>query len=103
MSQSPLCSAIRAKHLVRFYYADPESPGFRTVEPHMVAYTSTDHLALSAWYLSGASESQEGQDWRIYLLSEMTQVTELEQQFSGPRHGYRRDGGKSFHNVQCTL
>ena len=103
MSQATLCSAIEAQRLVRFYYVGTEDPGFRTVEPHRVAYNRADHLALSAWYLSDASESQEGPGWREYLLSEMIQVTELEEQFSGPRPGYQPSGGKTFHNVQCAL
>lgn len=103
MSVPTLCSAIRSRHLVRFYYTGTEYPGFRTVEPHMVAYNQRDHLVLSAWYLSGASESQEGPGWREYLLSEITQVTELEGRFLEPRPGYQPSGGKTFHNVQCAL
>jgi len=73
------------------------------VEPHMVAYNGTGHLALSTWFLGGASESQEGQGWREYLLSEITDLNVLPQRFLGPRPGYRPDGGKTFHNVQCAL
>jgi hypothetical protein len=69
----------------------------------MVAFNAEDNLALSAWYLGGASESYEGPGWREYLLSEMTNVTALPQQFAGPRPGYNRSGGKNFHNIQCAL
>lgn len=103
MSQTALCNAIRSRHVVRFYYAGTEEPGYRTVEPHMVAYNQADHLALSAWYLSGASESQGGPGWREYLLSDISQVTELGEQFAGPRPGYNPTGRKTFHNVQCAL
>jgi hypothetical protein len=37
------------------------------------------------------------------LLFEMSQVTIMPRQFSGPRPGYKPDGGKTFHNVQCAL
>jgi predicted DNA-binding transcriptional regulator YafY len=98
-----LCQAIRNKHLVQFYYTGDKEHGTRIVEPFMVAYNKAEHLALSAWYLSGVSQSEIGQWWREYLLSEMTQIIELEQQFSGVRPGYKPDGGKSFHNVQCAI
>jgi hypothetical protein len=103
MSQTILCNAIKSRNLVQFYYSGDEAPGIRTVEPHMVAYNSLDHLALSAWFLGGASESQEGQGWREYLLSEITNITVLPQQFLGTRYDYKRDGGKTFHSVQCAL
>ena len=103
MSQAILCSAISSLNRVQFYYTGDAAPGYRTVEPHMVAYNSTDHLVLSAWFLGGASESQEGQWWREYLLSEICNVRILQEKFAGPRPGYRQDGGKTFRNVQCAV
>jgi WYL domain len=103
MAQATLCEAIASRNLVRFYYAGDAAPGDRTVEPHMVAYNAEDNLVLSAWYVSGASESYGGPGWREYLLSEMTNVTALPQQFAGPRPKYKRTGGKLFHNIQCAL
>jgi hypothetical protein len=103
MSIAALCSAIATRNLVSFYYTGDDAPGPRLVEPHMVAYTTADNLALSAWFLGGVSESQEGQGWRDYLLESMSNVVMVPQKFAGPRHGYNRTGGKKFHNVQCAL
>jgi predicted DNA-binding transcriptional regulator YafY len=103
MSQAALCNAIATMNLVRIYYTGDAAIGFRTVEPHMVAYNEAGHLCLSAWCLSGASESQEVEGWREYLLSEITNLTILPQKFSGPRAGYNPTGGKKFHNVQCAI
>lgn len=103
MSQTDLCSAIKAQRLVRFFYNLDDEPGFRTVEPHMVARTKTEALALSAWYVSGATKPGQGHGWRIYLLSDISQVTVLPDTFTGPRKDYKSDGGKSFHDVQCGL
>jgi len=100
---STLRSAIASRNLVQFYYAGDDAPGTRTVEPHMVAYTTADNLILSAWFLGGASESQEGQWWREYLLSEMSNLVILPQKFFGPRPSYNPSGGKKLHNVQCAL
>lgn len=103
MFQAELCSAIKAKRLVRFFYSMDDEPGFRTVEPHMVARTRTEALALSAWYVSGATHVGQGPGWRTYFLSGISQVTVLNDTFDGPRDGYKADGGKSFHDVQCGL
>jgi predicted DNA-binding transcriptional regulator YafY len=97
-----ICGAIQSRRLVRFYYDDP-APGIRVVEPHMIAYNRKDNLALSAWFLGGQSASQEGQGWREYLLDRISQLVVLEDCFPGPRPGYKRDGGKTFHNVQCAV
>jgi predicted DNA-binding transcriptional regulator YafY len=103
MPQTALCDAIRTKNVVQIYYVGGAAIGYRAVEPHMVAYNGAGHLSLSAWCLSGASESQENQGWREYLLSEITNVTVLPEKFYRPRPGYDPTGGKRFHNVQCTV
>lgn len=103
MSQSMICNAIRSKNVIRFYYTGDDEHGYRTVEPHMVARNVKNHLCLNGWFLGGASESDVGQGWRTYLMSEISRLDVLPTTFSTPRPGYRRDGGKSFHNVQCAL
>ena len=103
VNQSIICSAIKSRNLISFYYTGDDRPGIRTVEPFMIAHTSKDHLSLSAWFLYGASESGDGQGWRDYLLSDISQISVLPQTFLGNRPGYRRDGGKKFHNVLCAL
>jgi hypothetical protein len=97
-----ICEAIKQRLLIQFYYTGDKVAGTPVVEPHMVAYNRRDHLALSAWFLGGATESG-GVGWREYLLQEMSDIVMLNEQFGGPRPGYRSDGGKTFHNVQCAL
>lgn len=69
----------------------------------MVAYNKAGDLALSAWFLHGGSNSNDGPGWRAYLLSEITNLAVSEQTFGGSRPGYQPDGGKSFHDVLCSL
>jgi predicted DNA-binding transcriptional regulator YafY len=95
--------AIRNRQMINFYYSGDGQPGFRTVEPHMVAYNKAGKLALSAWFLSGASESQTGQWWREYIVDDISSLTATSQQFAGPRPGFKRDGGKIYLNVVCSL
>ena len=103
MSQATICGAIKTQRIITFYYFGDKTPGMRTVEPHMVAYNSKGHLALSAWFLGGASASRDGSGWREYLLSDISGITASNQTFAGARDGYQRSGGTKFHNVQCAL
>lgn len=104
MSVQAICEAINSNppHLVTFYYTGDPVPGYRTVEPHMIAYNRRENLALSAWFVGGASESGET-GWKEYLLESISNVTVTPQTFSGRRQGYKPDGGKLYHNVQCAL
>src|SRR5688572_22649995 len=97
--ENRICAAIAGRRLISFYYKDAQ----RTVEPHMVAYNKGGELALSAWFLHGGSDSNEGPGWRSYLMEKISNLTVSDQTFSGSRPGYQSDGGKSFFNVQCAL
>ena len=103
MSVIVIGGAIQSRSLIQFQYNLGADPGPRLVEPHMIAYNEAENLSLSAWFLGGESASQKGQGWREYLLSGISGVTVLRQQFSAPRPGYNPTGGKKFHNVQCAL
>lgn len=100
MSLDALYAAIRSRTLVQFYYAGDMSPGPRTVEPYMIADNAKGRRVLSAWYLDGASDSQ-GQGWREYVLSDVSNVAPLKQNFH-PRPDYNPTGGKLFHNIRCA-
>jgi len=103
MVQEELCRAIQLRRLVRFQYEGNYAIGDRVVEPHMIAFNGLDNLCLSAWFLSGASESGEGPGWREYLVQYISNVIVLPESFVGPRPGFRPDGGKTFHSVRCGL
>jgi hypothetical protein len=103
MSVTVICAAIQGRNQISFQYGLGSDPGPRLVEPYMVAYNQAGHLALSAWFLGGNSESQERPSWRKYLLSGISNVTVLRQQFAPPRPGYNPSGGKAFHGIQCAV
>lgn len=68
----------------------------------MVAYNRRENLALSAWFLGGASESGTI-GWKEYLFESISDIRVMPQTFAGPRPGYNPTGGKTFHSVQCAL
>ena len=104
MSLSLICQAINSNppHLIQFYYTGDAGPGYRMVEPHMVAYNEAEHLSLSGWLTTGATASGSP-GWKEYLLASISKVTVLGETFSGPRPGYNPTGRKKVHNVQCAI
>ncbi|SRR6266478_1814950 len=104
MSQAVICSAIQHRNLLYFYYTGDDVHGYRTIEPHTYGYhKTTGNLMVNGWLVGGVSESQKTPWWRDYLLSDMSQIAELNQSFSGPRSGYVKGGGKKFASVICDL
>lgn len=98
-----ICEAIRNRNVVQFNYTGNSVVGIRTVEPHQVGYSKAGNLTLSAWFLSGASESGEGPGFRLYRLSDIDTLSVLDQHFDGPRPDYKPGPNKIIHNVQCEL
>lgn len=96
---STIRSAIQGQRMLAITYEGQE----RRVEPHMLAMNQAEHLALSAWFVSGYSKSGGGPGWRQYLISKITSARLLPQTFDGPRPGYKPDGGRLFHDVIESL
>jgi hypothetical protein len=91
--------AIAEMRLVQFIYKGE----LRVVEPHMLAHNERNHLSLSAWWADGYSQSRSTPNWREYLLSEISGVQILSGTFEQPRPGYKRDGGKKFHDILAAV
>lgn len=95
-----ICQAIREKRLLQFSY----DGGTRVVEPHQLAYNQKGNIALSAYWVRGYSESQDmSKRWREYLTDLMSSIIALNENFVGPRPGYKRTPNKSFHSAICEL
>lgn len=103
MSEQAICSAIAGRRVLQFYYTGDKVPGVRVAEPYQLGYTKKENLALSAYYLSGASESSTGPGWKLYRVEEMSQIVALPTQFSGQRPEYRPGTNKVLHRIVCEL
>jgi len=93
-----LCQAIQERRLVRFTY----SGGQRTVEPHLLGVNQQGHTSLSAWFVSGVSESGTGPGWRLYLVDTMSEVELLDEQFTAPRPQYNPDDVR-MRQILCRI
>jgi predicted DNA-binding transcriptional regulator YafY len=77
-----ILEAVRESKLMRFGYKG----AVRTVEPHSYGRQANRSDALCAWQLSGGS----GQEFRLFRTDEIEMLQLLDQNFDGPRPGYRR-------------
>jgi hypothetical protein len=93
-----ICEAIAGRRLLQFSYANRK----RVVEPHILGRNSAGHDVLSAYLVSGYSESRKQPYWRFYLLSDVGLLTMLDESFSGPREGYDPQDSRIL-EVYCRL
>ena len=93
-----ICDAIAAKRLVVFQYDGCE----RVVEPRLCGQNTAGHDALLAWFVRGYSESKAGPGWRMYLLSEIQSIRQLDETFERARTGYNPTDG-SMRIVYCQV
>jgi hypothetical protein len=98
-ARAQICKAIAEKRLLSFQYKGQ----LRVAEPQILGKNQKSTEILSAWFLSGASESEEGEGWRDYTVALITELRLLRKKFSGPRPGYVSGGGKKFREVFCEL
>lgn len=99
-SKETITQAIAEKRHLQFYY----DGGTRVVEPHQLAYNEANHLALSAYWVGGYSESRDTSTrWREYLVDQMMSVVLKEETFAGPRPEYKRAPNKKFRSAIAQL
>ena len=89
-----ICKAIAELKLIRFGYKG----AVRTVEPHAYGRLPSGADALCAWQLSGGS----GQEFRLFRADEIEMLHLLDENFSGPRLGYR-SGDARFQLIDAEI
>lgn len=96
---SIICSAIQNQKVLRITY----DWGSRTVEPHAYGLNDDDHELLRAYQVSGSSESGETRGWKLFRVDEISSLSVLEDNFEGPRRGYRRGDKALDARIYCEL
>jgi len=77
-----ICKAIEERRILQFSYKG----SMRAAEPHAFGRQKNGTDAFCAWQLSGGS----AEDFRLFHLYEVSDLRLLDEQFEGPRAGYRR-------------
>jgi len=80
-----ICNAIENLHTVSFSYE--RLP--RTVEPHKVGRTTAGNVVLSGYQIGGRSHSNSVPYWRMYKLSNISNLSVNNDEFDGPRPQYK--------------
>lgn len=79
-----IIAAIKNRRLISFRYHDHP----RLVEPHLIGINKAGHLALSAYQVGGSSDSRKAPFWRVFLLSDIRQLSTTSDSFVCARPGY---------------
>ena len=79
-----ICEAIKLKRIIRFNY----SGGLRTVEPFCHGVSTAGNEVLRGYQTSGDSESGDPVGWKLFRVSEISNLTITNELFSGTRPGY---------------
>lgn len=91
--ESMIAESIRERRSVVFVYDGSR----RTAEPHIIGYSSSGKLMLSAFQTSGGS----GVHFRSFDVMQISNLS-ISTPFEGPRRGYNR-GDKTFLRVIAQL
>jgi hypothetical protein len=100
-TKAVICSAIESRRVIEFYYHG----GYRTVEPFclgLVLSGEADNVSLFCYQTGGFSELREVVGWKLYRVSEMTEIQVLADGFSGNRPGYD-PYAVSMETIYCNI
>jgi hypothetical protein len=93
-----ICEAIADRRLLQFNYHGHN----RVVEPHLLGQDRSGNDVLSAYFVSGFTESSHSRRWRRYFVNDIQDLTGLAKRFDGPREGYN-SSDPSFVRIHCCL
>ena len=82
-----LREAINSRTVLEVNY----EPGVRFVEPHCLGRSKDGNLLLRAFQTSGASESGEHFNWKLFRVDKLKFATPTNDNFPGPRPEYNPD------------
>jgi len=83
--KTKICAAISNKKALRFLYDD----SVRIVEPYCFGESVSGPDVLRAYQIRGYSSSSLPKGWRLFVVSEITNLTILEDEtFDGKRRDY---------------
>lgn len=94
-----ICQAIQQRKVIRLNY----HWGFRLIEPHAYGSNDKGHELLRAYQVGGASDSGQPFGWKLFRLDEVHQLHVTEEDFSGPRTGYKRGDKALDKQIYCQL
>ena len=95
---SNICSAIRARAVIQFYY----DGGDRIVEPHCHGTSTAGNEVLRGYQTGGYSSSGKPVEWKMYDVSKISNIRQTGQRFSSNRPGYNPND-KGMSSIHCHV
>ncbi|MHA1315077.1 MAG: hypothetical protein ACTSSI_10155 [Candidatus Helarchaeota archaeon] len=80
-----ICSAILSRKIIRFFYKG----GIRLVEPYCYGISTRGNEVLRAYQISGYSESGENVGWKLFKVSDISDFSITDGEFSKIRPKYK--------------
>ena len=93
-----ICEAIYNLKFLALKYDDFN----RIVEPYSYGLSDEGHELLRAYQVLGGSESGETTGWKLLRVDEIQRLAVLEDDFTDPRPGYRRNDS-AMTTIFCQL
>jgi hypothetical protein len=79
-----ICTAIHSKKIIRIYY----NGGFRKLEPFCYGVSTSGDEVLRAYQTSGHSNSGNPAGWKLFRVSEISNLKITGEYFEDIRPGY---------------
>ena len=94
-----LCSAIRYRRIVTFYY----DGGRRTVEPYCHGASEAGHELLRGYPTAGYSRSGAPQGWKMFRLDELSGLALTDKVFATNRLEYDPCREEKMTTIYCRI
>ena len=95
---SNICEAISRRAVMTFAY----SGGVRMVEPHCHGVSRAGNEVLRGYQTGGYSKSGNPVGWKLYEVSQMSNIIITEENFTHNRPGYNPND-KGMQEVHCHV
>ncbi|MCK4668452.1 hypothetical protein KAU33_16990 [Candidatus Dependentiae bacterium] len=96
---SEICEAIKSRKVIGFFYEGHK----RIVEPHCYGvHKDTGNEVLCAYQIEGYSLSGSKPPWRLYIISKMSRIVIINNNFEKPRTGYKKNDSR-MSTIFCQL
>ena len=96
--KSIICSAINERRELHFYY----NGGYRTAEPYCYGISRKGNELLRAFQTGGYSESGNPENWKLFSVDKMDEITITTEEFLGDRPEYKPDDS-AMEDIYCNI
>jgi hypothetical protein len=94
-----LCSAIRSRRLVTFFY----DGGRRMVEPYCHGASEAGHELLRGYQTAGYSRSGVPEGWKMFRLDQLSSLAMTDEVFAATRAEYDPTRDDKMSTIYCRI